>query len=246
MRRLDSARREELLAAVERWTEWPQTLLALALIPILIAPRLFDLSATTRHTLEELDYLIWGLFLADLLVSVAIAPRRLHYLRTHWLDVVLVALPMLRPFRALRGFRAVRALAATDRVLSGVRRIFFRRGVPYVMASAVVIVAAAGALVTVFEREAPGSTIHSLPDGLWWAVTTVTTVGYGDTYPKTEIGRGIGVALMLVGVGLFGVITANLAAFFVEQGEDEIAREVRALRAQVAELGVVLKDRGNG
>jgi voltage-gated potassium channel len=246
MYRLAPQRREELLATVERWTEWPQTFLALVLLPILIAPHLFDLSASTRRTLDELDYLIWGLFVADLLVSVAIAPRRVHYLRTHWLDVVLVALPMLRPFRALRSFRAMRAIAATDRVLFGVRRIFVRHGLHYVVASSVIVIAAAAAMITVFERDAPGATIRTLPDGIWWAVSTVTTVGYGDTYPKTGIGRGIGVALMIVGVGLFGVITANLAAFFVEQGEDEIAHEVRQLRAQVEELSALLREQTKG
>jgi ion channel len=125
----------------------------------------------------------------------------------------------------------------------------YRRAVPpglLTLAQAAAMVGvAAGALETVFDRSADGATIRTLPDGLWWAVTTVTMVGYGDTFPKTAAGRRLGVALMLVGVGLFGVITANLAAFFVEQGEDEIAQEVRALRTQVEELGAMLREQRN-
>ncbi len=77
-------------------------MLALLLIPILLVPELFDLGAETQAVFDALDYLIWGVFAADLLAKVAIAPARGRYLRTHWIDVVLVALPMLRPLRLAR------------------------------------------------------------------------------------------------------------------------------------------------
>jgi voltage-gated potassium channel len=73
----------------------------------------------------------------------------------------------------------------------------------YVLLFAMVVVVIAGALVTVAERGAASANILTLSDGLWWAVTTVTTVGYGDRYPTTSMGRGIGVALMLLGITLF-------------------------------------------
>ena len=73
---MDTARREALLINVERWTEWPQTILSLALIPILLVPHLFAVSSSTVTMLDDLDYLIWGVFIAILLISVAIAPRR--------------------------------------------------------------------------------------------------------------------------------------------------------------------------
>jgi voltage-gated potassium channel Kch len=80
-------------------------------------------------------------------------------------------------------------------------------------------------------------TTDAVPIG-WrgWAMTTATTVGYGDMYPRTAAGRGVGVVLMLLGITLFGVLTANLAAFFVEDQENEVVAEVRALRQQVEEL----------
>lgn len=234
--------REELLRRFERWTEWPQTVLALALIPLLLAPYIFSLSTETQSTLEQLDYGIWGIFVADLLISLTIAPRRLHYLRTHWLDVVLVMLPMLRPLRSVRAFRALRAFAAVDRALVGARQILMQRGIQYVMISSIVIVVAAGSLATVFERDTDAATITSLPDGLWWAVTTVTTVGYGDTYPKTAAGRGLGVALMIVGVGLFGALTASLAAYFVEENETDLVAEIQHLRTEVRALSAALQD----
>jgi len=226
---------------LERWTEWPLTILALVLVPVLLAPTLLDLDAGTESVLDALDYIIWGVFAADILVKVAIAPARGRYLRTHWLDVALVAMPMLRPLRLARSTRVLRLLrlmrfaSALARFAVGGRRILYRHGLRYALAIALVVVVCAGALATLVEHDSSDATIQDLPDGLWWAISTVTTVGYGDTYPKTALGRGIGVALMLLGISLFSVVTANVAAFFVEEREDEILNELRALRQELQE-----------
>ncbi len=79
----------------------------------------------------------------------------------------------------------------------------------------------AGLIVAEVERGAPDANIDSVPDGLWWAVSTVTTVGYGDTFPTTAIGRAFAVVLMLVGVGLFGLLAASLASFLIQRDEEE-------------------------
>jgi voltage-gated potassium channel len=71
------------------------------------------------------------------------------------------------------------------------------------------------------ERDAPGSNIRTAEDALWWAYVTITTVGYGDKYPVTSEGRIIAVALITVGVGLFGTFTAFVASWFVEKREEE-------------------------
>ena len=93
------------------------------------------------------------------------------------------------------------------------------------------------------ERDADDANITSFGDALWWAATTVTTVGYGDRYPVTGVGRSVAVALMVVGIALLGVVTASVAAWFVhrvqaqqESEVDETLREVRELRALVEGL----------
>jgi voltage-gated potassium channel len=75
--------------------------------------------------------------------------------------------------------------------------------------------------ITITERGVEGSNIKSFGDGLWWAVTTVTTVGYGDKFPTTSVGRVTAVGLMLVGISLMGVITASVAAWFVKMSQDD-------------------------
>ena len=87
--------------------------------------------------------------------------------------------------------------------------------------SVLLIVLAASALEFGFESHQRGSNIHSFSDALWWAMVTVTTVGYGDRFPVTPAGRGVAVVLMLIGIGLVGVVTATVASYFVEQRQDD-------------------------
>ena len=75
--------------------------------------------------------------------------------------------------------------------------------------------------ITILERSVEGSNIKNFGDGLWWAVTTVTTVGYGDRYPTTTEGRFLAVLLMMMGISLVGVITASVASWFVKMSQDE-------------------------
>jgi voltage-gated potassium channel len=232
-------RRADWLARLERWTNLPLTLLAVILVPVLLTPYVWSVSDGTRDTLTAVGYLIWGAFAADLAVKLAIAPDRLDYVRRHWVDVALVALPMLRPLRAVRAVRLLRlgwAIGASARVLAGLRRLLARRGLGYVLLAALIVVGLAAALAQEAERDVPEASIRSYPDALWWAVTTVTTVGYGDTYPVTAAGRGVGVALMLLGIALFGLVTASLAALFVEEQEDAVLTELRAMDERVRRI----------
>jgi voltage-gated potassium channel len=94
------------------------------------------------------------------------------------------------------------------------------------------VVTGSAALVTLFEQGGPG-TIQDFPAALWWAATTVTTVGYGDTYPVTAEGRGIAVLLMIMGIAFFGILTANVAAYFVETKEESSNAELERKLDQV-------------
>jgi len=146
-------------------------------------------------------------------------------------------LPMLRPLRVLRLLR-LGTIAA--RGLRDGRTILGRRGVRYTALVAVVVVFAGAAAETALERNATGATVHGFGDALWWAVTTVTTVGYGDKVPVTPAGRGVAIVLMLTGIAIFGAVTASIAAYFVETGEptslDEIAARLDRIEAALSRL----------
>jgi hypothetical protein len=94
----------------------------------------------------------------------------------------------------------------------------------------------AGVLIYTVERQGDGP-IQTLPDALWWAASTITTVGYGDVYPRTAAGRGIAVVLMLVGISLFGVLTARVAAFFVQ--DEQRDAEADKLDTSVCDYGTL-------
>jgi voltage-gated potassium channel len=121
------------------------------------------------------------------------------------------------------------------RAVHSTQTILTEHGLQYVLALGGLLLVACAGLVTLFERESDGS-IRNFGDGLWWAVTTITTVGYGDKFPVTTEGRGIAIFLMLVGITLFGLITANIAAFLVKPASGEKAATLDAVLEQLRSL----------
>jgi voltage-gated potassium channel len=196
---------------------------------------------------------VWAAFAADFLVRLTLTQRRWQFLRSNWLDLLTLAVPMLRPLRALRVVVALNIL--------GRRGGAFARGRVVASVAAAVAVVAFVAALAVLDAERPhaGANIRTFGDAAWWAATTVTTVGYGDRYPTTTEGRLVAVGLMVTGIALLGVITAALASWFVEKlaevqaaeerTEEEVtdlAAEVRALRAELRALHHADKAEGVG
>jgi voltage-gated potassium channel len=201
-----------------------------------------SLSAGWAALLNRTSAAIWVLFIADYVVRFAKAEHRGSFVRRNWFDLVVLAVPMVRPLRAVRGLtgllvvaRGGSAIGRRDAVLS----------VIVAMASGGVIASLA---MLQAERQNPDANIRTFGDALWWALTTMSTVGYGDRYPTTTEGRLVGAALMLGGVALLGVVTAALASWFVERfgqaqrTEGDLLNAVRQLRAEVAALRCELND----
>lgn len=136
--------------------------------------------------------------------------------------------------RALRLLQASRLVAFVGTGIGHARAVIQRRGLHYVVAAVIAIMFAAAGLEVAFEAHATGSNIHNYGDALWWAVVTVTSVGYGDKYPVTAAGRAVAVVLMITGIALFGVVTASIASYFVEQDQD------RRVEARMDEILTVL------
>jgi voltage-gated potassium channel len=238
-------------AAFERFSravDGPMTILALAMIPLIVVPLIMDLSPGADRALVAIDYLVWAAFTVEYVVKLCLAPDRWRFVKANIPDLVIVVVPMLRPLRALRGARLLRLLRLARLVafavegLSEVRDVLRRRGLSWVLLIALALNLIAAALVLSFERDIPNSNIHSYPDALWWAVTTITTVGYGDRFPISPAGRGVAVVLMVSGIALFGVITASIAAYFVEQKaeKDDLASRMDLIleRLDVIEAGL--------
>ena len=225
-------RREVLLQRIERMTELPLMLLAFAMVPLLAAPLFWDLSPTSEAVVVALDMFIWALFATDLTVKVAVAPRRIEYLRGHWLEVLVVLIPFARPLRILR------LIVFGSRAYRGAVRLAH---LDFLVVYAIGLVLIVATIVMTAER-GRDSPIESFPDALWWAVATVTTVGYGDVVPVTDVGRAFAYVLMLGGIGLFGALTANFASILVRREDTSSAavaslvEEVRSMREELTRL----------
>lgn len=209
-----SARRRAALARADRLeryeggTEWALTVLAFLFLAVYGVPILWpDLPETMLDVLARSSLVIWFVFALDLTVRLVLAPRRLAYAVRHPIDILAVLLPMLRPLRVLRVFTIGHTLFARG---SGL----VRTGQAVVFSAGVLILIGALAILDA-ERGVEGSNIGSFADALWWAMATVTTVGYGDLYPVTALGRAVAAALMVVGISVLGVVTATVAAWFV-------------------------------
>lgn len=234
------------VSRVTRWeqrTEWPLAIAAVAFL-IAFAWPILDPGLTPRwHTVCTLvDRIIWAVFAVDILVRLTVTEQRRRYASRHVLDLLVVALPVLRPLRLLRLLVLLRVL--NQRAATSLRG----RVALYVSSAATLIVFCASLAVLDAERGRPHATINDFGDALWWAATTVTTVGYGDRYPVTGTGRLVAVGLMLCGIALLGVVTATIASWLLDQvrAEETLTRaatqedlrelhdEVRQLRADLA------------
>ena len=225
-----SDRRELLLDRIERTTELPLMILSFAMIPLVAASFLWELRPAAENLVLALRIGAWAIFAADLVVRTAIAPRRLPYLRQHWLDVLVVLFPPARPLRILW------ILAHGSRAYNSALRLV---RVDFLAVYALGLVLLIATLVTLAER-GHDSPIDSFLDALWWSVATVTTVGYGDVVPVTQVGRALAYVLMIGGIGLFSALTANFAALLTRRDRQTTAtlalltEEVRQLRETVA------------
>lgn len=227
-----SDHREALLHRIERLTEMPLLVLAFVMIPLLVGPFLWELTPEEESIFVALDTLIWALFAIDLIVKVVVAPHRLAYLRRHWLEVLVVAVPFLRPLRLVRIF------IFGSRAWVGLRRLV---NVDFLLVYGIGLIIVAATVVTSVEG-GENASIHSFADALWWAVVTITTVGYGDMVPVTVAGRAIGFVLMFGGIAFFSGLTANFASFLVRREEpqkkalDHLTTEIERLRQEVVKL----------
>jgi voltage-gated potassium channel len=234
----------------ERVQQWERrtgkwlVVLAVLFLVVYAVPILWpDLPPHWRYACHATNWVIWALFIGDYLVRVAWADNRWRFFRSHPFDLAVLALPMLRPLRLLQ---LVKVLLVIER-----RTDVWTRGrlAVYVGATMALLVLIASLAILDAERGAEGSSIESFGDALWWSLVTVTTVGYGDTFPVTGAGRVIAVAMMLCGIGLLGFVTGSLASWVIEQVSavektsertradvGDVLAEVRALRAELAEL----------
>ena len=246
--------RESLRAQLFDWLDPIMTALGLLALLLLLVEFAADLSPRQATWVARAQLVIWAIFAVEFAVQFTLAPRKLRYLRTHWLAAIAVALPAFRAFRALRAARALRSLrlirlvGGTNRAMRALRDILRGRQFGYLVALTLLVVAASSAGIYVFERDQPEATIRTIGDAVWWAACTVTTVN-SEKYAVSLEGRVLAVLLRIYAVAIFGLITANIASYLVGKRQEEaaaaagasgqapvpavVAEELRLLREEV-------------
>ena len=233
---------------VAQWDRRVELPLAAAAVAFLLAyawpilePGLAD---GWKSVCEWVVILTWIAFVADYVVRLLLAERRVAFWWRHLPYLAMVALPVLRPLQLLRLIVLLRAL--NRRAANALRG----RIAIYVGCATVLLVFTSSLAALDAERGEPGATIKSFGDALWWAITTITTVGYGDQHPVTTEGRFVAAGLMIGGIALLGTVTASIASWLVDRVREteETARaatqaDMEALRAEIRDLRRLLEAR---
>jgi voltage-gated potassium channel len=235
-----SGGRHDLVDRIERVTKFPMAVLGVAWLVLAIAVLTADVNGSASKDLVGGLFGLWVVMLVEYVVRLVVTPNTPGYIKRRWVEPATVLVP---PFQ---GWHVVGIEKMTLLVREGELRVeailkhhsLFR-----------VLIAVAGTLfigawlVLLFEEKAKGSNIHDYPDALWWAIVTVTTVGYGDRFPVTEGGRIVAVILMLVGIGLIGVLTATVASVFIKEHTDANKEEFKKGHADLGQQLSVISDR---
>jgi voltage-gated potassium channel len=235
-----SGGRHDLVDDIERVTKYPMALLGIAWLVIAIIIVTTNVNASASTGLVGTLFVLWAILLVEYTVRLVVTPDRRGYLRRRWAEPATVVVPPLQGWH-LVGIERM-CLLIHEGALS-VAAILKHHSLFRVLIAAAATLIVGAWLVLLFEENAKGSNIHNYPDALWWAIVTVTTVGYGDRFPTTEGGRAVAVILMLVGIGLIGVLTATVASVFIKEHTDANKQEFRKGHADLGQRLSVISGR---
>ncbi len=231
--------------------EWPMAILALAVIPAMLLDD--GASTPTVHVVATaVNWFVWVAFCAEFSARWFVAADRRAFVRQSWFDLLVIcisppfgvpeAMQSVRAVRAVRILRVLRLIRAVGVLAIGlrtIRRVLKHRRFHYVLIATVGIMLL-GSAGLYFVEQGRNDGVKSFGDALWWAVTTTTTVGYGDVYPRTGTGRLIAVLLMVVGIGVIGMFTATIASFFLVDEDntelDAVRQRLQAIEAKLDQL----------
>jgi len=200
-------------------------ILSIYVLLSLLVDTFFTLPTQISKLLFTIDNGICVVFLLDFCLRFYRAENKLKFMRWGWIDLVssIPAVDILRAGRLIRLIRLLRVLRAfrSTRVL--VNHVFRSRvkGTMTIVSIISFLIIVSSSISILIVENVPESNIKTAEDAIWWAMTTVTTVGYGDRYPVTTEGRLIAVVLMITGVGLFGVFTGYVSSVFVRERKGE-------------------------
>ncbi len=260
MRKTHKQTNETYYLDLEKKLQLPMFVLTIFYL-ILFSIRLSDsLSQTSITIIDFLDIVIWITFIGEYLALLFYSTNKIDYIKTHVLNLLIVLIPSFRLFRLFGIFEILfgatdtlmisRILGADSKLASAavffansltyVKRLITKGKVQYIFLFVTFLVVFLGSMASIFERNEPNANITSPIEGIWWGITSITTVGYGDRYPVTWGGRIIAVMLMTIGITLFSLLTAEMSSFIIGRQEDKdkkaILKKLNELQSDIKKL----------
>jgi len=235
-----SGGRHDLVDRIEQVTKYPMALLGVAWLIIAITILTTDANGSASTYVVGSLFALWAIALVEYLVRLVVTPDRRGYLKRRWVEPATVVIPPLQGWHFV-GIEKMGLLLHEGELR--VETILKHHSLFRVLIAAAVTLFLGAWLVLLFEEKAKGSNIHSYPDALWWAIVTVTTVGYGDRFPVSAGGRTVAVILMLLGIGLIGVLTATVASVFIKEHTDANKEEFKKGHADLGQQLAVISNR---
>jgi voltage-gated potassium channel len=223
---------------IERWEKNTGVALTVLALLYLVSYSWQVLDYTNENlvrSLEVVNLVIWVLFVVDYVVRLTLVSERKTWFWRNFFDFLVVILPALRPLRLLRLVVLLRVL---NRTAGGAVR---SQILTFAIGATILLVYVAA--LAVLDTERSEGELNTIGETIWWAIVTITTVGYGDYAPVTFSGRAIAVGLMAGGVVLVGVIVGTLSSWIVEKvgegveerQEDQMAT-INLLRDDIRQL----------
>lgn len=230
----------------EKITPFQLALFVLSILVLLalVVDTLAPVNREVSTIIQTLDIIVCVLFFTDFLIRFRRAESKKEFMKWGWIDLI-ASIPNVdilrvgRMVRVLRIIRLLRGLRVGHRVVSIVLQNKPKSAFASVMLTTILLITFCSIAILIAEQGSEAN-IKSADDAIWWSVTTITTVGYGDRYPVSTEGRVIAMVLMMSGVGLFGTLSGLVASFFLGAREEESA-ELKLILERLQELDDRLK-----
>jgi len=232
--------------AVARKFEFPMMLLAFWI--------LFEWYASVRGEIDlgfhyASDWVVWLFFVIETLVLTALVQNKAYYLKTNWMNLLIIVagVPIVwetagELVPALRSLRLLLVISLLVPLISSAKEVLARNNLGVTLVVSFIVIFMSGMVISGIDPA-----IETVWDGLWWAWVTVTTVGYGDIVPSSSTGKIFGALLILMGLGLFSMITASFSAYLYSQEdaeeEEEAEQELQEALERLEKRMVSLEDK---
>ena len=226
---------------LERYFEIPMIIFGILVLPVLYI-QMTSTNPLLRSIAFVIDVLIWLAFLIEFVTLISVTKDKKRYVKTNWLNLAIIVLSPPLPLRALPGFEALRIIrvlrvlrvfVVLSRGTKGFKKFYAKNSINYVLYLTVILVFICGFIFSIFEKG------KSFFDGIWLAIETVSTVGYGDIAPLTSAGRVLGIVLIFLGIGFMSMLTAAISAYFVEKDSN---REMKQILEKLDKLSKELEE----